>query len=371
MNMKKKIKEFFAMSRQHDGFTLVELIVVIAILAILAGVAVPAYNGYITKTNMAADHKLASEVKQALALAFYSNPEEFNTPYIVLSMDKAPEGENVEAIMSAVYGSAWSELRLKHDGWAGGIAGSSIAGTSEKVGSLLNTVDGLTSSLGNVLEAVPGLAGANFESYYKTELGEGANSASIADVAVFYVADKSANWTDDQILELSQKMVGRDPDAVLNALQPITGSTLSSAALMYSVATGYAEYSNNDEVKAILAGVTEDFANADPETINPTKVYGDLMNAFTAMSAVDSTLINKYLAEEMLKDMTAYRDSMKMINDNKSTILNNTELGSNDTFSRPGVQNIFVSFANGSVVVSANVADGVITVGSSTDTYFE
>ena len=42
------------MFKKHGGFTLVELIVVIAILAILAGVAIPAYSGYITKAQDAA-----------------------------------------------------------------------------------------------------------------------------------------------------------------------------------------------------------------------------------------------------------------------------------------------------------------------------
>lgn len=42
------------MFKKNGGFTLVELIVVIAILAILAGVAIPAYTGYITKAKDAA-----------------------------------------------------------------------------------------------------------------------------------------------------------------------------------------------------------------------------------------------------------------------------------------------------------------------------
>ncbi len=42
------------MFKSNKGFTLVELIVVIAILAILAGIAIPAYSGYIKKANDAA-----------------------------------------------------------------------------------------------------------------------------------------------------------------------------------------------------------------------------------------------------------------------------------------------------------------------------
>ena len=42
------------MFKKNGGFTLVELIVVIAILAILAGVAIPAYSGYIKKAQDAA-----------------------------------------------------------------------------------------------------------------------------------------------------------------------------------------------------------------------------------------------------------------------------------------------------------------------------
>ena len=52
MNFKKRMGKFFTLTHKSDaGFTLVELIVVIAILAILAGVAVPAYSGYIEKSS--------------------------------------------------------------------------------------------------------------------------------------------------------------------------------------------------------------------------------------------------------------------------------------------------------------------------------
>ncbi len=55
------------------GFTLVELIVVIAILAILAGVAIPVYSGYIEKANQAADETLLAAVNTAFGAACIEN----------------------------------------------------------------------------------------------------------------------------------------------------------------------------------------------------------------------------------------------------------------------------------------------------------
>lgn len=55
---------------KNKGFTLIELMIVVAIIGILANIAIPAYSGYIRNAKMAEVHALMSRLKPDID-AFY------------------------------------------------------------------------------------------------------------------------------------------------------------------------------------------------------------------------------------------------------------------------------------------------------------
>ncbi len=60
------------MKRMQQGFTLIELMIVVAIIGILAAVAIPAYQDYTIRAQVSEGLNLAGEAKNAIS-DFYAN----------------------------------------------------------------------------------------------------------------------------------------------------------------------------------------------------------------------------------------------------------------------------------------------------------
>ena len=86
------------MKNSKKGFTLVELIIVVAVIALLAAVLIPTFSSLITKANQAKDEALVSNLNKAVALS----TEKYDTVYDVLGAVKENAGFDVAKISASV-----------------------------------------------------------------------------------------------------------------------------------------------------------------------------------------------------------------------------------------------------------------------------
>ena len=92
------------MTRLQKGFTLIELMIVIAIIGILAAIAIPAYQNYIIRSQVTEGLSLADSWKTAVG-EFFANYGTFPTGYsstgssTTIAMANASSGKYVGSIV--------------------------------------------------------------------------------------------------------------------------------------------------------------------------------------------------------------------------------------------------------------------------------
>ena len=245
--------------KQTAGFTLVELIVVIAILGILTAIAVPTYSGYVKKANMAADQTLVETINTAFAAACIENQVdlsavESNEAKIVIGDEGAwtPEMEVdgidlVEDFLAYMGGNTAinpfkvvTDLQfdsvkdmfiikeLKAYGYGGGNLYISDA-DAQKLG--LSTfitngqlgVDGLMAKVNDVTIYAALMAGSN--AMYGVLSSEGFLDAAAA------ALDVNKGDLDSMATELAEKMVAKNPGV---SIEDAKAQVYANAAVLYA-----------------------------------------------------------------------------------------------------------------------------------------
>ena len=241
--------------KNNKGFSLVELIVVIAIMAILAAVAVAGFSFYIPKAQQASDKQMISDIEYILTLASYNGTfAEGDSGYIVLTTngianDIEPNSA-LDVVLKNAYGAEYKKtMKLAYDQWGNnGLAMGLTKGQAQNVykSTYYQSSDKLMSQVTDITNAAWNLLSVGMEGDEKPTrdqmIGMFADgSMTLEDAALAYGYDSLDDVPDEALPNLMVLAIAGDVTMENNDTEDTHNMSAASGLIQgFALYNGYA-----------------------------------------------------------------------------------------------------------------------------------